>query len=295
MVIPRTLILLILTTILLISESTSSQPPLHKPSSRNVTLNFDDLPTHHGFGNITSYHHLDFSSFTLVNTSAASSAGAISPNDTSCATSSHNALIAHKGKTPSLWPRIALDPLAYRLPGEAPFFSLHGMSLKAMNASNLIVCIILNAYGIDEGKSIRALDGLSVCSRGVPGHYIDITGTFPGWGKAVNMLEISAEALMGSGENQEWVDWPFCVDDVKVEMREGECKWPEPWWGKGKSLPPLLPPLAPLKFEIQREGVMGEGPKLTLFSEEAAARVEDWKASGAEGVLLDRMYMTGRL
>jgi hypothetical protein len=281
----HTLIILI-TTILFINVSTSLQTPLHKTSSKNVTLNFDDLPTHDGFGKISSYRHLDFSSFTLVNTSAAASAGYISTNDTYCATSSHNALIAHRAKTPSLWPRIALDPLAHRLPGEAPFFSLHGMSMKPMNSSDLVVCIFIGAYGIDEHKSIRALDGLTVCSRQSSGGYIDISSVFPGWGATVNMVEISAEALVADGEDYEWVDWPFCVDDLTIEMREGEWEWPEPWWG----ILPLLPPLAPFKFDDQWGGAMGRGPKYSPFSEEAAVGFEYWKANGAKGTLLDRWY-----
>jgi hypothetical protein len=284
---PRTIITLLLMSILLINPSTASQTLLHKSHSENITLNFDDLPTRHGFGNITSYHHLDFSSFTLINTSTAASAGNISHADTSCSTSSHNALIAHKSKTPSLWPRIALDPLAHYLPGQAPFFSLHGMSMKAMNASNLIVCILIQAYGVDEQKSVRTIDGLSVCSRSAPGGYVDITGVFPGWGRAVNMVEISAEALMGTGEEQKWVDWPFCVDDLTVEMHVGDWEWPAPWWG----IIPLLPPLAPFTFDDQGGKDVRKGRKRTLFGEEAAENIETWIANGARGTLVDRVYM----
>ena len=279
-----------ITTALLINFSISFQTALHKHGSRNVTLNFDDLPTHDGFGKITSYHHLDFSSFTLVNTSSAASAGHISTDDEYCATSSHNALIAHRAKTPSLWPRIALDPLAHKLPGEAPFFRLHGMSMKPMNVSNLIICIFISAYGIDEHKSVRAFDALSACF--LPqrrGGYVNITKIFPEWGRSVNMIEMQAEALTGQGEDQEWVDWPFCIDDMTIEMLDGEWEWPESGWG----IMPLLPPLAPFKFDNQWDNAPGTRPKYSPFKDEAAARFEYWKVNGTNSTLLEVVYKTG--
>ena len=279
-----------ITTFLLVNFCFSFQTTLHKYSSRNVTLNFDDLPTHDGFGKITSYNHLDFSSFTLVNTSSAASAGQISADDRYCATSSPNALIAHRAKTPSLWPRIALDPLAHRLPGEAPFFHLHGMSMKPMNVSNLIVCIFITAYGIDEHKSVRAFDALSACFQPQRrGGYVNITEIFPEWGRSVNMIEMEAVALAGQDEDQEWVDWPFCVDDVTIEMLDSEWEWPESGWG----IVPLLPPLAPFDSNDQWDNAHENRPKYSLFHSEAAARFEYWKADGTNGTFLEIVHKTG--
>lgn len=279
-----------LTTVFFVSFSISFQIPLHKHGIRNVTLNFDDLPTHDGFGKITSYHNLDFSSFTLVNTSSAASAGHISSNDSYCATSSHNALIAHKAKTPSLWPRIALDPLAHTLPGEAPFFSLHGMSMKPMNVTNSVVCIFISAYGIDDHKFVRALDSMFACfSPQRLGGYVNITRIFPGWGKATNMIEMYAEAIIGDGEDQEWVDWPFCIDDLTVEVLDGESEWSEPWW----RIAPLLPPPAPFQFDDQLAEARRTSAKHSPFSKEGGMGFQHWIANGANSTLLGIEYMTG--
>jgi hypothetical protein len=277
-------LLSLLTSVL--AASLPSQAPIQRQGSRNITLTFDDLPTHHGLGTIAKYHHLDFSSFLLVNTTFAASTGHISPNDTGCATSSHNALIAQKSKTPSLWPRIALNPLAYGLPGEVPFFNMHGLSSKAVNQSDRIVCIGVQAYGIDEERSLRAYSAMSVCTGPqFRGGHLNITDIWPTWGRAVNMIEITAEALIDHGEDEEieWEDWPFCVDDIVVERLDGldEWEWPDLGWPGGI---PLLPPLAPFKFDDQ--GLRRAPGQHSLFSEDGRAGFDLWRARGAEGVFL---------
>ena len=63
--------------------------------------------------------------------------------------------------------------------------------------------------------------------------------------RAVNMTEISAEALIDHGEDEEieWEDWPFCVDDIVVERLDGLDEWERPDLGWPGGIP-LLPPLA---------------------------------------------------
>jgi hypothetical protein len=272
-------------SVLLATQSLASQSPLHEhSSSKNVTLNFDDLPTHNSYGNITSYRHLNFSSFALINITSAASSNLISINDTYCAQSPHNALTANRAKTPSLWPRITLDPLAHALPGEAPFFSLHGLAWKPMNVSSSMsfICIFITAYGLDAQYTIRAYDDLVGCGRPQSlGGYIGISDVFPWWGRAVNMVEMHVEALFVDGEDEEWVDWEFCVDDLKIGVFDGEREWPE------TSLPkiiPLLPPPAPFKFED--EELRRTSRKDSPFREAGRAGFENWRANGAHGMFL---------
>lgn len=177
---PICLLLLIPFLNSVLATTLPSQNPVHSSRSKNITLTFDDLPTKDGFGTVDSYRSIKFSSFALLNTTAAALAGHISMKDIGCATSSHNALIAQKSKTPSLWPRIALSTL----PGETPFFNLHGISMKPMNQSSSIVCISIQGYGIDEKNALRAYAAVVACfaSRFRGGH-LNISDILPGWGK----------------------------------------------------------------------------------------------------------------
>ena len=287
--------LLVVVSLLDHTLAASVQSPFHKySSSRNITLTFDDLPTHDGFGEINLYHNLDFSSFRLINTSAAAAAGNLSKRDMACATSSDNALVAQRSQNPSLWPRIALNPLAHVLPGEAPFFKVHGLSLKPMNQSSPIVCIIITVWGLDGHKFVRSWDQLSACYRlQYPGGHVNISDIFPEWGRATNMIEMYAQAAVIHGNNVEWTDSPFCVDDLVVEMLgDGEpWEWPKPWWPKEGY--PLLPPLAPFKFDDEGRDLMRESGQRFPFNEGDIAFFDEWRLSGDDTVWLSNLRTFG--
>lgn len=97
------------------------------------------------------------------------------------------------------------------------------------------------------------------------------------------MIEIHADTVVLHGEEVEWVDSPFCVDDIVVERLEGEeWEWPEPWWGR---LIPLLPPLAPFRYDDQGGRTRGEN---SPFSERGRADFDLWREEGMNEIFFQR-------
>jgi len=169
-------------------------------------LNFDDIATPDGFGNVpTPYHGLIFTGFSAFKPSHPSLDDVISTNDLNCAVSKPNALYGTK---------VSSDPPSIQAHNMSQTFSLHRLKIKPLDLPIGFVTIHLQGFATNE-----TLPPLT-WNVDFPAGFHDILDvrvkefTKKKW-EGLTRLEMWAEFHYGRTVMK---DWELCVDDIQIEL-----------------------------------------------------------------------------
>ena len=216
---------------------------------------FDDLPTNDtGVGHSSSslpYKNVFVEGYTVKNVAKAlPDLG--SPVDIMCASSAPNALFGSR-QHGAPWPHVSLHDLA--LPHDHPrdnvTFNMRSLTISPTGnipgePGDTLVQILI--YLIQLPNEASPDGGYPGMFRGEPDYigrqvfglgmlfgvgphestlidYDLIRSVITGYGNKVDVMEIYAEKFTLNEKKQLWEidgDWEFCIDDVKVEVVEGE-------------------------------------------------------------------------
>lgn len=191
---------------------------LNNPSITTNTIQFDDLPTHLGLGPLpTPHHHLLFSSFSIMRPHHPALKKLISPNDLNCAVSAPNALVGSRlPKDVSAASFEIANATEMGEQGLAPGFTLHGFSIKPMDAPEPGTDIVVKGHRVSEGVDGR--DGKS--------EILEWSVFFPSGFHdpfEVKIAEFSRQAWsrltkveIHADFGYDGLDWEFCIDDLHV-------------------------------------------------------------------------------
>ncbi len=171
-----------------------------------------------GIGTISTYSYMNFSGFTTVNTIAAASLGFISIHDADCASTHPNALFSayaragHKARS-----RWVADTTKLHSAGHSGFFNLNGLRIKQLGEvpRGLILGIVAWEIRGSEAQNVYNT-WFAYTKKGYQDmEYYDFIMFEGSWGQKVNMVEI---VIRPPDEDQEEVDWAFCLDDLDIEF-----------------------------------------------------------------------------
>lgn len=170
-----------------------------------------------GSGSISAYSYMNFSGFTAVNTSAAVSLGSISIHDADCASSQPNALFSAGTRTGPIRSRWVTDATKLHSAGYSEFFNLKSLCMKPLGEVPRGLTLEIVAWEIRDSQAQNVYnDWLAYTKEGYQVMECYNLTIFEGsWGQRVNLVEMIIRA---PGENQQEVDWAFCVDDLEIEF-----------------------------------------------------------------------------
>lgn len=173
-------------------------------------LQFDDLPTPDGFGNMTApYKGLVFNGFFAFNPSHPKLKGIISVDDLNCAVSKPNALYGTRDNLN----RQSLERPSIQSRSSFETFTIHSLQIKPLDMPLGFVSVDL--YGQRHNESDSSLRW----SVDFPAGFHDVLD--------VRLEEFSKRPWEGLQRLDVWadfhyndvsMDWEFCIDDLNVEV-----------------------------------------------------------------------------
>lgn len=173
---------------------------------------FDDIPTANGLANLPSlYHHLSFSSYSVLSPRDPALDGMISKHDRNCAVSSSNSLI---GSRPSENAHGAYFEIANTAlmaeQGLQPYFTLHSFFIKPLDAPAPGTVIYVKGFTkAQEPPRVWHVDFL----RGFDLPFLVKMEEYSGeeWNETYK-VEITADF------GYDALDWEFCIDDLQLQF-----------------------------------------------------------------------------
>ncbi|MCJ1472551.1 hypothetical protein MMC13_001200 [Lambiella insularis] len=182
----------------------------------STILNFDDVKTKHGIGDISStvYSYLSFVSFDVFAPKDPYIKKLISDHDLNCATSPPNAIIGSRGNYGGSSPAAIeiANATSMTASGLLPYFSLLSFSIKPMDAPDASTTIYLKGY------SNATNSPMNWTAEFPTGYHLPFQANLKdhsheSWDN-LNRVEMWAEF----GEDA--LDWEFCIDDLEVQFSE---------------------------------------------------------------------------
>jgi hypothetical protein len=176
-----------------------------------MSFQFDDIPTSKGLANLpSSYHHLDFTLFSVFKPDDPAFEDTISEHDLNCAVSSPNALLGSRLYEVDPASFEVANATAMRLEGLQPYFTLRSFYIKPMDAPAPGTTVYVTGYSEARKKP-------SVWHVDFPSGYHPMF--------LVKMEEYSSEEWdelykveITADFGYHALDWEFCIDELDVHF-----------------------------------------------------------------------------
>ncbi|KAL8732539.1 MAG: hypothetical protein Q9181_003929 [Wetmoreana brouardii] len=187
-------------------------------ASNTLLLNFDDVPTKSGLGNLSNpYHHLAFSAYNVFAPADPALKDIIPVDDHNCAVSSPNALIGSRDKpNPEHASKGAYfyigNPSAMTEEGVRPYFTLKTFYVKPINTPESTgTNITVKGYKGNDTEPSLSWHVHFPSDYHLP-FFVKIQEDSGDVWEELYGVEITADF----GEDE--LDWEFCLDDLEVEF-----------------------------------------------------------------------------
>ncbi|MCJ1471023.1 hypothetical protein MMC07_009671 [Pseudocyphellaria aurata] len=197
-------------------------------------LNFDDISTVRGLGNVPSpYFHLSFSKYNVLTPGDPELKDMITKEDLNCAVSAPNALIGSRYQSEGLKSAKSPEGSYFEIAnasslaedGLHPYFTLLSFNVKPLAAPAPGTWIIVNGY------SHARQDTLTWKVYFDSDYHEPLLVKIQEFSKEEWSQLYGVEILADYGEDA--LDWEFCLDDLRLqffEIEEGSVVSRRPWY-----------------------------------------------------------------
>ena len=189
------------------------------PTPVNLLLQFDDVPTVKGLGNIPSpYFHLSFSRYNVLTPRDPAFKGKIPEDDLNCAVSAPNALIGSRYQSDSLIRSKVPEGAYFEIAnassltedGLYPYFTLLSFYVKPLAAPSSGTWITVNGY-----SHVRQ-DPLTWSVYFESDYHEPLLVKIEQFSRQEWDKLYGVEILADYGEDK--LDWEFCLDDLQLQF-----------------------------------------------------------------------------
>lgn len=189
------------------------------PTPTDLFLQFDDISTKKGLGNVPSpYFHLSFSRYNVFTPRDPAWEGKIAEDDLNCAVSAPNSLIGSRYQSDALTRSNVPEGAYFEIAnassltedGLYPYFTLLSFNIKPLAAPSSGTWITVNGY------SHARQDTLTWKVYFASDYHVPLLVKIQEFSKEEWNRLYGVEILADYGEDA--LDWEFCLDDLQLQF-----------------------------------------------------------------------------